>query len=466
MSRIIGLEIENVKRLSAVHIKPKRSAGLVLIGGRNGQGKTSVLDSIGMALGGANEVPLKPIREGETQAKTVLEIEDLIITRRFTASGSTLVVANREGMKASAPQSILDKLTGKLSFDPVAFMRLDAGKQREALRKLVNVDFSEDDKDKQILFNERTDVNRDLNSAAAVLHSMANYLNAPTEEISVAETAQELENAQNANQLAKELTDAVETAQGAIMENAREIDMLVGGIAPLEQGLKRETDRVNKLIADLQEGLKKETDRVAGLIAEVRKSREAAEGRVAELKAAAERAEAAAMQAPTFDITPIREKLAGAEAINAKVRANAARAAQQKKVDELNAKSLELTASIEKIEARKKKKLQEAKFPVAGLCFDETGVTFGGVPLSQASAAEQLRISVAMAASLNPKLRVMLVRDGSLLDEDSLALLEQLAHEHDLQVWVERVGKADKTAVIIEDGTVWERAETAETPAA
>ena len=66
------------------------------------------------------------------------------------------------------------------------------------------------------------------------------------------------------------------------------------------------------------------------------------------------------------------------------------------------------------------------------------------------------RVSLGLAASY----------EHSLLDEDSLALLEQLAVEHNLQVWVERVGKNDKTAVIIEDGTVWERDETTQQPAA
>ena len=124
MSRIISLTAENVKRLQAVHIMPARKPGLVLIGGRNGQGKSSTLDAIAMALGSASEVPARPIRQGETHAQIVLETEDLVVTRDFTASGSVLTVANREGLKASAPQTILDRLTGKLTFDPVAFMRL------------------------------------------------------------------------------------------------------------------------------------------------------------------------------------------------------------------------------------------------------------------------------------------------------------------------------------------------------
>ena len=95
-----------------------------------------------------------------------------------------------------------------------------------------------------------------------------------------------------------------------------------------------------------------------------------------------------------------------------------------------------------------------AAFPVVGLGFNDNGVTFNGVPFSQASSAEQLRVSVAMGLALNPTLRVVLIRDGSLLDDDSLAMVATMAAEKDSQVWIERVGHGEETSVVIEDGAV------------
>ena len=43
--KITALSVENVKRVRAVHLAPAES-GLTVIGGRNGAGKTSVLDAI------------------------------------------------------------------------------------------------------------------------------------------------------------------------------------------------------------------------------------------------------------------------------------------------------------------------------------------------------------------------------------------------------------------------------------
>jgi hypothetical protein len=96
--------------------------------------------------------------------------------------------------------------------------------------------------------------------------------------------------------------------------------------------------------------------------------------------------------------------------------------------------------------------------PVTGLGLSEDGVTLNGLPLDQASAAEQLRVSVAIGIAMNPRLRVLLLRDASLLDRDSLALLADMAKAAGAQVWLERVEDDSATAVVIEDGMVKEAA--------
>ncbi len=93
--------------------------------------------------------------------------------------------------------------------------------------------------------------------------------------------------------------------------------------------------------------------------------------------------------------------------------------------------------------------------PVPGLGFSETEVTLNGIPLSQSSSAEQLRVGLAIAIAANPNMKVMLIRDGSLLDEDSLRLVEESAKAAGAQVWIERVSSTGCT-VVIEDGQVKE----------
>lgn len=100
----------------------------------------------------------------------------------------------------------------------------------------------------------------------------------------------------------------------------------------------------------------------------------------------------------------------------------------------------------------KAKQLQAAKYPVEGLGVDDDGVTFNGIPFSQASSAEQLRVSAAMALALNPKLRVILIRDGSLLDSEQGAALCKFAEENNCQVWLEQVSTDKAVGIVIEDG--------------
>ena len=92
--------------------------------------------------------------------------------------------------------------------------------------------------------------------------------------------------------------------------------------------------------------------------------------------------------------------------------------------------------------------------PVDGLGFDDGIVLLAGIPFSQASSAEQLRVSVAMGLAMNPTLKLLLIRDGSLLDVDSRRLIAEMAEAADAQVWMECVEENEATTIVIEDGAV------------
>src|SRR5262245_55130191 len=118
--RIVKLEAANVKRLTAVAIEP--DGNLVVIGGKNGAGKSSVLDSIAFALGGKDLLCEEPLRNGTEKGHVSVDLGDLHVRRTFTPDGgSTLVVANADGARYPSPQKVLDALVGKLCFDPLDF---------------------------------------------------------------------------------------------------------------------------------------------------------------------------------------------------------------------------------------------------------------------------------------------------------------------------------------------------------
>lgn len=405
--KIIRLTAENVKRLRAVEITPDGT--LQVITGRNAQGKTSVLDAIWLALGGgqASRETTVPIRDGEDHAQVSLDLGDLRVVRRWTGSGSTLTVTNADGAKYPSPQAVLDALVGRLSFDPLAFTRLSSRDQRQALLDLVDIeqDLTELDTRRQQLYAERTEVGRQGKAYGDVPPLEPDV---PEVEVSMQDVVARLREAQQV---------------------ARRIDDETGRLAKLQT----QTEYWQQQLEEAQAGLAK----------------------ASEAYAAQQKLVKGLPEYP--DVSVLEADLGRVEQVNRKVRDNQARRRAAAEVAELHRRYDALTGELAELDHAKSTLLAEAAFPVDGLGFDESGVTYHGVPFSQASSAEQIRVSLSMAMAANPKLRVLRILDGSLLDADSMAQIAELARVNDYQVWVEAVGDADSakgSAVVIDDGRV------------
>lgn len=427
---IVEFRASNVKRLKVAHIKPDGAA--VVLGGKNGQGKTSVLDSILYALGGKDFVCRQPVRKGEESAEVVLDLGEIIVRRTFTPDGSSNVtVSSREGARFPSPQAMLDRLTGRLSFDPLGFARMKPADQADTLRRSVGLDFSALDAERTQVFAERTIVNRDGQALRVRFDSAAFYEGAPLEEQSTADVLARRDAALEQNK-----------ANAALRQRAKDahrdhVDATKAEIAAADavQETQEEIHRLQQVL---------ETQKAA--------HKTAVEALTTARNHAVE-IETQATAVVDVDTKPFDAELGQVEQTNAKTRANLEHARLKERLDEKRAESTAKTTRLEAIDKEKAKAIAEAAMPVPGLAFDETGVTLNGLPFDQASQAEQLRVSVAMGFALNPRLRVLLVRDASLLDAESLALVEQMAAERGGQVWLERVEQDGATTVLIEDGT-------------
>ena len=115
--RIIELRAENIKRIKAVDIRPGKGA-VVTVGGRNAQGKTSVLDAIAMAIGGEKLVPDKPVRSGAQKAFAEVDLGDYKVRRSFTAAGgTTLTVTAADGSDPASSAGIFADGYEAVDFD-------------------------------------------------------------------------------------------------------------------------------------------------------------------------------------------------------------------------------------------------------------------------------------------------------------------------------------------------------------
>lgn len=401
--KIVRLEAQNIKRLKAIEITP--DGNLVVIGGKNGQGKSSALDSISYAIEGKGAVCQEPVRKGEKKAKVVCDLGELIVTRTFTAEGGgSLSVTNKNGDKKASPQAILDKLMGKLGFDPLAFSRLDDKKQLDTLKTLVGLDFTAQNQRRQLLYDERTQVNREAKQKEALLAQVPLSPDVPAEEVKVSDLLQELEKINTHN---NSITSKQEE-KTAVKTRMDEIDVEVEKLLTEYETLKAKIGTIDTFLSDNA----------------------------------------------VKDKLEIQTKINTNEETNKKVRDNKRHNELKTELDAKAKESETLSGKIEAIDKEKSESLSKAKFPVEGLSFDDSGLLYNSIPFSQCSSSEQLRVSVAMGIALNPELKVLIIRDGSLLDDDSLQMVAEMAQTADAQVWMERVSDGKEVSVVIEDGEV------------
>ncbi len=154
------------------------------------------------------------------------------------------------------------------------------------------------------------------------------------------------------------------------------------------------------------------------------------------------------------DIAALELDLGQAEQKNQAARALAQRETLRAQLETLENKAETYSLAIEQTDADKAARVAAATFPVDGLAFGDGTVTYNGLPLEQASMAEQIRISLAMAMAMNPQIRVIRISDGSLLGTEVLAVIEQMAAAGDYQIWMEVVDETGKVGIVIEDGQV------------
>jgi len=411
--RIISLQAENVKRIKAVNIRPDGS--LVVIGGKNAQGKSSTLDAVEYALHGKSSHPGEPIRRGEKKAVVIVETDKYKVTRRFTPKGTSLVVEDRttKGVRFSSPQKLLDELVGDFCFDPLAFASMEPKAQADLLKRLVGLDFSKLDAERKAAFEERTGVNREVRNLESKLEGLDLDKGAPEEEVDVGELGAEMQrkiqvNAANASErkAIEEAQAGIETAKQKVLEMERDLEEARAEVKAKENDLE-----ARKIICD-------------GLV--------------------------------DLDIEEVRSRIDEADGTNARVRSNREYRKLTGEIDAARTRAATLSTKIEAVDQTKEKDLASAKFPLKGLGFDGDIVMLNGLPFDQASSAERLKVSVAMGIRLNPDFKVMLIRDGSLLDEDHLTMVASMAEEAGAQVWLERVSEGDEVQVVIEDGMVKE----------
>ena len=430
--KITHVEVQDVLKIQYLEVDPQD--GVTIIGGNNAQGKSSFMDAVSAAIGGKKLCPAKPIRKGASRGRVEVHVDGghhilphpCKIIREFWKNEkdelrSKVEIVSEDGYKAPTPQGILDAIVTHATFDPLAFSRLRPKEQADQLKELVGLDFDELDRSRHKLYNERTLVNREVQRIGHQLDQMPHYPEARRVDVSSL-----------VNQI-----DEISEQNGDVTKAQRDL-------AAAEKAV--ETEQLKQVASE------KELEKLA---AELERRREAHAKYAIRTADHVERLALLKEQIEAMEIVdsePIRQQLKESAEANEQFEKNKARKQLQQQKTERQNEASDLGRKIQEIDDNKTRMQSEAAWPVDGLGFDSGGVTFGDLPFDQASSAEQMAVSVAMGAALNPTLPLMLIRDGSLLDEERLAEIGRLATENKCQLFVERVGEGSECHVVLEDG--------------
>lgn len=413
--KISKLEIENVKRVKAVSLEPTQN-GLTVIGGKNNQGKTSVLDSIAWALGGDKFKPTSARREGSV-VPPYLHVEmdnGLVVERR--GENSALKVIDPAGRKGG--QQLLNEFVETFAIDLPRFMEQTSKEKANTLLRIIGVEdqLKKLDYDEATTFNRRRELGRIALQKQKYADELPLYPDVPKEPISASELI---------------------LRQQEILAKNGENQRLRTEYANL---VSRRDELTAKLTALQNER------------AEILLKLETAAKTTAEL-----------VDESTEEI---RTSLLNIEQINAKVRANGERERAEIEAEQYKKDYETLTGELDKIRDSRSKLLDGADLPLPGLSVADGELTYNGVKWDCMSGSDQLKTATAIVRRLNPKCGFVLLDKLEQMDIDTLREFGEWLESEGLQAIATRVSTGDECSIIIEDGTAVATAVTEKSSAA
>lgn len=418
--KINSLEIENVKRIKAVKIEPTAN-GLTVIGGKNAQGKTSVLDSIAWALGGDKYRPSMPTREGATTPLSLsITLSNGLVVER-NGRNSDLKVTDPAGQRAG--QTLLNTFIGQFALNIPKFMGASDKEKANILLQIIGVgdELVSLEAEENELYKERTVVGRVADQKEKYAEEQAYFSDAPSEPISVAELIQRqqeilLKNAEN--QKKRENVSLIES-QLSISDS--KINQLVEQICALQSQLENEKKTKDQLVLDLATA---KTD---------------------------------ILSLQDESTAEIEESIRNIEEINKKVQANIEKEKALESARVERRKYNELTTALEDVRSKKKSLLLGANLPLPELSVENGFLTYKGQRWDNMSGSERLKVSTAIVRQLHPQCGFVLLDKLEQLDVYTMNEFGRWLEQQGLQAIATRVSTDnDECSIIIEDGYVKE----------
>lgn len=401
--KITALEAENIKRIKAVELEPSPT-GLTVIGGKNNQGKTSVLDAICWGLGGEKYRPSKAQREGALLPPNLkITLSNGIIVER-KGKNSALKVTDPNGNKSG--QQLLNSFIESFALDLPQFLNASSRDKANILLQIIGVGdkLYELESAEKKKYDERTAIGRIADQKAKFAAEMDSYEGVPEMPISASELISQ---------------------QQAILAKNGENQRL----------------RQNKEICDRE-------------LEQARQALDEAKRRFAQAQVNAQTAAKSAENLQDESTAELEKNIADIEVINTKVRANLDKARAEEEAKGYSEQYMRLTAEIEDLRRAKYELLNGADLPLPELSVEDGELTYKGQKWDNMSGSQQLRVAAAIVRRLNPECGFVLLDKLEQMDTDTLREFGQWLEAEGLQAIATRVSTGDECSIIIEDGYI------------
>lgn len=407
--KIDTLEIENVKRVKAVKIEPTEN-GLTVIGGKNNQGKTSILDAIAWGLGGDKLKPSDPQRNGSVvppHLKFTLS-NGLIVER--SGKNSTLKVIDPNGNKSG--QQLLNSFVEQFALNLPKFLDATAKEKANILLKIIGVGdrLYQLENEETALYNKRHAIGQIADQKMKFAKEMKFFEGVPTEPISASELIMQ--------------------EQEILAKNAE------------NQRLRENTKKLEEQANEISERIQADNKLLTKVLAQLETARKSTaflhDESTAELEA----------------------NIANVEEINRKVRANLEREKAELDAEKYQMQYESYTKDIEAIRQERIAMLNNADLPLPGLSVENGELTYKGFKWDNLSGSEQLKVATAVVRKLNPKCGFVLLDKLEQMDLDTLNEFSIWLKQEGLQAIATRVSTGDECSIIIEDGYIKNDSET------
>ena len=400
-THINQLEIENTKRVRAIALTPSET-GLTVIGGRNNQGKTSVLDAIAWALGGDRFRPENPARAGANfPPKLKITLSNGCIVER-SGKNSALKVTDPSGKKAG--QQLLNSFVEELALNLPKFMQSSDKDKADTLLRIIGVgdQIAELDRKEAELYNQRRYVGQQQQQKEKYAAELPEVPNAPEQEVSASVLIQE--------------------QQSILLKNA-------------------ENQRKRAQLAQMKEeqaSVQNQIDLLIEHLTELRENIEIAENDSAGLQ--------------DQSTAELEENIRNIDQINYAVRTNAAKLSAVEEAKKLDTEYRKLTGEINAIRNQRAEILNHADLPLPGLTVENGKLLYNNQPWGNMSGSDQLRVSTAIIRKLNPQCGFVLMDKLEQMDLNTLQEFGAWLEQEGLQAIATRVSTGGECSIIIEDG--------------